>query len=631
LWAFLPAIQNDFVGYDDPVYVTDNPHVRQGLTLADISWAFAATEAGNWHPLTWLSHQLDVSFFGMKAGGHHFTSILLHALNTALLFAALQRLTGDKWLSFIGALLFGLHPLRVESVAWVAERKDVLSASFWMLMLWGYARYAQPKVEPWSGRSQGTDRGSEPHRRVWYCFTLGFFGLGLMCKPMLVSAPFALLLLDYWPLARWKRARWKELVMEKIPFFALSALFSVATFIVQQSSGAVLTTLPLSDRVANAAISYCRYLGKLFWPVNLAAFYPPIAHWPTVAVALASALLLGISALAFAWRTRRPYVLVGWLWFIGTLVPVIGLVQAGEQSMADRYSYIPSIGIVLLVVWGFHEVRKSWRLQVGFAAAVLLPVTIVCFVLTREQISVWRNSETLFRHALAVTSANYLAHNNLGTALEKRGLLGEAIEQFQEALQDKPGYGEAHKNLGVALEKNGQTQEALKQFLLALEINPGDADAHSKLGTALQRMGRFDEARKQFEEAIKLKPDFADAHYNLAVVLQRTGAVDEAVVQFQETLRLQPDSADAHLNLGFILQQKGQLDEGIAHYRAALEIRPDYPRAHFNLGVALSAKGSIDGAIAEFREALRLRSDYPEARTNLAILLEFQRQSPTNK
>ncbi|MGA3163184.1 MAG: tetratricopeptide repeat protein [Verrucomicrobiota bacterium] len=523
----------------------------------------------------------------------------------------LRNLTGAIWRSVLVAALFGLHPLHVESVAWVSERKDVLSTCFGLLALIFYVRYA---------------RKQSPHA---YVVALFFFALGLMSKPMLVTWPFVMLLLDYWPLERFKPGHAWQLMKEKIPFFALAAVASVVTLVVQNHGGAMkmVENLPLGARSGNALVSYCRYLGKLFWPTDLAVFYPHPGYWLLEQVLLAGGLTAGISVFLFVKRRRYPFLLMGWLWFVGTLVPVIGLVQVGEQSMADRYTYIPSLGVLIMAIWGAYELTRRWRYQVMALSVAGSAAIVLCLGLTRQQLGYWKNNETLFRHALAVTENNYLAHKALGGALFRKGQIDEAINQYQEAIRLKPDYAEAYNNLGTAFQKKGQIDEAINQYQKAIRLTPDYADAHYNLGNALGRKGQVDEAISQFQEAIRLKPDYADAHYNLGIALGRQGQTDEAINQYREAIRLKPDYADAHNNLGTALGRKGQIGEAINQFQEAILLKPDYADAHYNLGIAFGSKGQTDEAISQFQDAIRLKPDYAEAHNNLGTALGSKGQT----
>ena len=561
---YWPATDHDFVNYDDNEYVLDNPHVTSGLTLENARWAFGNGYAGNWHPVTWLSHMLDCRMFGLNPWGHHLTNVLLHALNAVLVFALLQQMTGAALRSLFVAALFAVHPLRVESVAWVAERKDVLSGFFGLLSLIAYAGYAQAAEV--RNQKSGVGKPGEqaipalaPRRSTLdYGLALFFFALGLMSKPMLVTWPFVMLLLDYWPLERFKRNSAWRLVTEKTPFFALTALASIVTFLVQQQAGAVKTvqSLPLAVRSGNALISYCRYLGKLFWPTNLTVLYPFPGHWPMEKVLLAGGLIAGISAVLFVRRRRYPFLLMGWLWYCGTLVPVIGLVQVGEQAMADRYAYIPSLGVLVLTIWGACELTSRWRYHVIALSVAGSAAIVLCMVLTRQQLGHWQDSEALFRHALELTENNYFAHCALGNALLKQGRNDEASSQYREAIRLQPDYSLAHNNFGNALLRQGQIDAAISQYQEAIRLQPDYVLAHNNLGNALYRKGGDDEAIRQYQEAIRLQPDYADAHNDLGVALYRKGRNSEAISQFQEALRLKRGLAAARKSLDFMLAAK---------------------------------------------------------------------------
>jgi len=563
---YWPATNHDFVNYDDNLYVTENPHVQGGLNPEGVKWAFSNPVAGNWHPLTMLSHMLDCQLYGLKPWGHHLTSVLLHALNTVLVFLLLRNLTGMLWRSMLVAAVFGLHPLHVESVAWVAERKDVLSAFFGLLALIFYASYAQKRsrVERQESRANTAVSALDPRPSALdYSLALFFFALGLLSKPMLVTWPFVMLLLDYWPLGRVSNvecrvSRARHLVAEKIPFFALAIVMSGVTFVAQKQTGtlAVVENLSLGARSANALISYCRYLGKLFWPSDLAIFYSYAGKWPLDLVIMAGGLILGLTVLFIVQRRRHPFLLMGWLWYLGTLVPVIGLVQVGDQAMADRYAYIPSLGVLILTIWGIYELTRRWRYQEQALSVAGCAVIVLCCGMTRQQLGYWKDDETLFRHALEVTEHNYVAHNGLGNALDEKGQSAAAIDQFQEAIRLKPDFADACYNLGNVFGKNGQTDAAIRQFQEAIRLKPDFAEAYNNLGFALGMTGQTDAAIRQFQEAIRLKPDFAEAHNNLGFALGIKGQTDEAIRQFQEAIHLKPDFAQARNNLARALQMK---------------------------------------------------------------------------
>ena len=618
LALYWQATHHDFINYDDDEYVTSNIHVQNGLTVESVKWAFLNPVSANWHPVTMLSHMLDCQIYDLKPWGHHLTSLLLHAFNTVLVFLLLRRMTGARWRSALVAALFAWHPLHVESVAWVAERKDVLSGFFGLLALLFYARYAQS--EPQSSKFKIQN----------YLLSLFFFALGLMSKAMLVTWPFIMLLLDYWPLQRitddkWQVASFVRLVREKIPFFALAATASAATLVVQK--GAILSAenMPMGARVGNALISYCRYLGKIFWPTDLSIFYPHHKYWPLEQVLLAASFLGGVSVLLFLMRRRWPFLLMGWLWFVGTLVPVIGLVQVGGQAMADRYTYLPSLGLFIIIIWGAYELTWRWRYHVIISSVAGSVAIILCLCVTSQQLEYWQDSETLFGHALAVTEDNYVAHNNLGLALEKKGQTDEAIRQYQEAIRLTPGFAEAHNNLGIALQNQGQLDEARSQFQEALRLEPNNAEIHNNLGASLSETGQTDQAIGQLQEALRLAPDNSDAHNNLGKALGMKGQTDEAIGQFREALRLNPGFAEAHNNLGIALRQRSQIDEAMSQFQAAIRLKPDDAGFHNNLGATFYQKGQADEAIAQFQEALRLNPDYAQARDNLAHTLETKK------
>ena len=619
LAAFLPAVDNHFVGYDDPLYVTANAAVQRGITWEGTLWAFSSTEAANWHPLTWLSHMLDCQLYGLNPAGHHLTNLLLHALNTVLAFVVLHRMTGATWRSFFVAALFGLHPLRVESVAWVAERKDVLSTTFWLLTLWAYARYVGV-------------RDPQPARRgAFFLLALLTFAGGLMSKPMLVTLPFTLLLLDYWPLQRLKNTSLVTVILEKLPFLLLATATSVVTFMVQRQAGAMDATIPFNHRLSNAIISVLRYLGKVFWPVDLAFFYPFPQSWPPGAVALAAVTLVGVSLLAVTLHRRAPFLATGWFWFVGTLVPVLGLVQVGQQSMADRYTYVPTLGIFLALVWGLHQCVSRHNLLARSTSFAAVIAVLLCGALTRQQTRHWQDAEHLARHALAVTRDNYVAHDLLGDALAKQDHIAEALREHREALRIQPDNADVHDNLGVALQKQGQRAEALVHYQLALKLRPRFPEAHYNLGTALEQAGSLPEAIDSYSRTLAQRPNHVDARFNLATVLLRLERFDEAIVQFQQVLKLDPNSPDTFTNLGVAYDRQGKLDEALRCYQRVVELKPDDAKAFFNLGVALQRKGMIGNAMRCFEEAIRLKPDYADAHTNLDTLVSLKRKMPSNE
>jgi tetratricopeptide (TPR) repeat protein len=594
--AFLPLAHNGFVNYDDPLYIVDNPRVTGGLSGQGIAWALTSLEGGNWHPLTWISHQLDVELFGMNPGAHHLVGLALHVANAVVLFLVLQGATGAAGRSLVVAGLFALHPLHVESVAWASERKDVLSTFFWMLSVAAYVRHAR---RPGGGA---------------YALSLGAFALGLAAKPMLVTLPAVLLLLDYWPLGR---RGWRRLLVEKAPFLLLAAAAAALALVAQQRGGAI--TLMESQhhalRAVNALTAYVRYLGKTLWPAGLAIYYPFVVR-PALGGAAAVGALALASAGALALGRRWGFVPVGWFWYLATLLPVIGVVQAGTQSMADRYTYVPLVGIFIAAAWGAHALVAGGRGERPAAVGAAVAVA-ACAVLTRGQVLLWRDSVTLFGHAAAVTERNWLAHENLGVALHARGDVAGAEAQFARALAINPDSGGAHNNLGLIREEQGRLEEARAQFETALRADPGDAPAQNNLGNVLDRMGRPEEALRRYAEALRLMPDFAEAHLNRGVALERLGRVQEAEAAYRRAVALNPRLVKAHLSLGLLLFNRGDADGARASFARALQVDPGSAEAHYYAAAVLESRGRPAEAADHYRAALRLRPAFPEARAGL--------------
>jgi protein O-mannosyl-transferase len=610
---YWPVRHYPFIGFDDPGYVSENPRVAGGLSLSAVRWAMTSGYFANWHPLTWISHMLDVQLFGMNAGAHHVTNLVFHVLNTVLLFGVFFRMTGALGRSAVVAALFAVHPMHVESVAWVAERKDVLSTFFWLLTMWAYYFYTR-----------------EPKLRR-YALVLVCFALGLMSKPMLVTLPCVLLLVDVWPLRRAvvgesSRAAWLRLVYEKLPLFALAAASSVITYLVQRTAGAVesLTALPLSIRTANAILAYWSYIEKLAWPTRLALLYPySKTLFVGTVLAVLVALIVGTVAAARMARTR-PYLLVGWLWFLGTLVPVIGIVQVGKQPMADRYTYVPSIGLFVIVAWGATELLQRVHAPRALSTALSLSTIAILAIVARQQVERWHSGVELWEHTIAVTGDNYLAENNLGWDLALEGKPAEAIPHYQESIRLSPGFVGGHTNLALALVAAGRNDEAIAEYEAALRLEPKHYLAHANLGFALSHQGRLDEAISHFTEAIRLKSDYVEAHNGLGLALARKGDVDGAIQHYTEALRFMPKFPEAHNNLGAALASQGKLDDAIGHFAEAVRLKPAFPDAHNNYGVALSTQGKLDEAVAQFREAVRLDPNHAKAHYGLGLALERQ-------
>ena len=612
-FVYAPVRHHEFVNFDDPQYVSQNPDVTGGLNGRAVAWALATGHAGNWHPLTWLSHLLDVEWFGLDAGKHHLTSVALHLANTVLLFGLLHGMTGALLRSAFVAALFAVHPLHVESVAWIAERKDVLSALFFLLTLHAYLAYV---------RSPRASR---------YVLTFVLFALGLMAKPMLVTLPLVLLLLDWWPLGRaHEPSDWRRLLVEKLPLIGLAIASSVVTVLVQHDAGAVkgLELLPLGRRLATAVLGYAWYAAKVVWPTRLAALYPYPARVPGGQV-LGAVLLLGaVSWLALRAARRHPYLPVGWFWYVGTLLPVLGLVQVGSQPWADRYTYIPAIGLFIVVAWGAVDLLAGWRHRQAVLATAAAVVVAGSAIAARRQVDYWRNSVALWEHALEVTTGNYRAESNLGHALAKERRLEEAAAHYSAALDIRPDFPEAHNNLGLILAEQGKVREAMTHYADAVRALPDYLEAHNNLAVALTGEGRNGEAIRHFTEAVRIDPSVAVAHNNLGAALAREGRLEEAVPELAEALRIEPGYAEARTNLavahnglGAALADQGRTDEAIGHYAEALRLQPALADAHANLARARAGKGDTTEAIREMLDAVRLQPGEADLHYDAAVLL----------
>jgi tetratricopeptide (TPR) repeat protein len=681
LAAFSGVTDNDFVSFDDPVYVQMNPVVGRGLTWEGVRWAFTTVQAANWHPLTWLSHMLDVQLFGLDPAAHHGVGLGLHALNALLLFLLFVRLTGAPWRSGLVAALFAVHPLHVESVAWASERKDLLSTALALLALLAWLRHlARPSAA----------------RLAAVC---ALFALALLAKPMPVTLPFLLLLLDWWPLGRWSPGSpstpWRllppfALWREKAPLFALSAASAAVTFYAQRAGGAVVPESHITStyRIVNSLMGYEAYLEKAVWPTGLSFYYrlpPNLPIWWLAAMLL---LLGGAILLLLRAARRRPWLGLGTLWYVGTLVPVIGLVQVGGQSMADRYMYLPLTGIFLMIAWSVAELVERRPAARPFAIAAAVAVLAVFGTLTRAQVAVWRDDFTVSRHSLALDPDNWMAHSVLGIGYMKQQKFAEAKKQFEEALRInpgaeayfdlgaataelgktdeaialfrqaiaiKPGFLEPHALLGrllvakgqtaeaveqlrtavqldpyrpegyaelaAALGAAGQTDEAVGQYLEALKRDPGRAEFHNELGRLLAASGRYEEAETAFRRMLALDPKSVPAHNNLGNVLLKLGRVEEAVAFYQQALVIDPGSAETHFNLGDAFSAMRKLDEAVRHYELFLAAQPGHAVGTFHLANALAAQGKFTDAIARYRRAIELDPKLADAHFNLGNAL----------
>jgi tetratricopeptide (TPR) repeat protein len=635
-----------FINLDDNLYVTENPHVQAGLTIENLKWAFTTTQLPYWHPVTWLSHMLDVQIFGLKAGGHHLVNVFFHIANTLLLLLVLQRMTKTLWRSAFVAALFALHPLHVESVAWVAERKDVLSTLFWILTMGAYAYY----------------RESPGYRR--YLLVIVAFTLGLMSKPMLVTLPFVLLLLDFWPLGRLQPAkdagkdsrhaahpedlvrkkrkgavvsaakttereewpitplRWtvlRPLLLEKAPFLALAAFSSVITIINQQMAMASLQALPVDTRIANALVSYVKYIGMMIWPLDLAVFYPHPYKQPAWLVLGAFIALVAATFLILRKTNRFPYLGVGWLWYIGTLLPVIGLFQAGPQEMADRFTYVPMVGVLIMAAWGIPDALKNWSRRKTALGALAGIAILACAGLTWGQVQLWRDSITLFAHTLKVTTGNYITHNNMGTALSDQGRIEEAIAHYRSALRIAPRYVKAWNNLGIAYEASDQSAKAIETYQEALRLDPNDAETLNNLGSAYGKSGQTAKAIETIEQALRINPMYDEAWNNLGNTYGGNGETAKAIEALQKAIRINPRYAKAWNNIGIAYAESGRNVEAIEAFQRCLHIKPGQADVWSNLAVAYRKHGQTAKAIEAYREALRINPRYVKALFGMGV------------
>ncbi len=592
--AYEPVRYNGFVDYDDGGYIVENPNVKGGITADSVIWAITKGHAANWHPLTWLSHMLDCELFGLNPSYHHLMSVMLHTINALLLFWILKGATGSIWASAFVAFVFAVHPVQVESVAWASERKTILSGLFQLLTIAAYIHYA---------RQPGTKR---------YLLVLLLFGLCIMTKPVVVTVPLMLLLLDYWPLERIKWGRNTEeynatkpglqkfsagrLITEKIPLLVMSGILSMVTSVTQEAGGAIVTLekLPTGYRIANMFISYIRYIGKLVWPSRLAILYPHTYSNLSIAITIICALLfIVITILCIYIGLRKRYVAVGWLWYVGTLVPMIGLIQAGSQAMANRYMYISMLGLLIIIAWSFKDLIAKWRfLKVAAAGLTIIILPILVF-LTRMQVRHWQNTMTLFGYALEVTENNEGAEFVYGCSLHDSGKIKEAIQHISAAVRIRPTFSAARNKLGKILMEEGKTEAAIACFKEVIARDKEFKEAYFNLGAALGRQGKYDEAIKCFAKLLKLDPEFPDAHARMGATLLISGRADEAIEHFEEALKIKPDQAEVYANLAIAYMQLGKYESAIVNRDKAVELEPDDPDVLNNLAWLLATAGDI--------------------------------------
>ena len=584
-----------FLNFDDPAYVTANPHVFRGLTRENLAWAFTSFQASNWHPVTWLSHMLDCQLFGPHPGGHHLMNLFLHTANTLLLFALFRRMTGAPWRSALVAAFFAWHPLHVESVAWIAERKDVLSTLFGLLALCAYARYVQDS------------KAQSPKSKIAYGLALFFFALGLMSKPMLVTLPFVLLLLDFWPLGRMQIAALRRLLLEKLPFLALSAVGCVFTLRAQQEVILDVAALPFGARLVNAVNSYAGYLRKMIWPADLAPFYPYHHHVPPGEIIVTVLVLCALSALSLRLARRSPYLLFGWLWYLGMLVPVIGLVQVGAQSLADRYTYLPLVGIFVMCIWGAADWAARFRPGPALAGSLVAVLLAACLGITWKQQQYWRDSETLFRRDLEVCPTdNATGHHCLGRALFLKGDDVGAIEHYAEVLRLLPDLPDGHVSMANSLSRLEKFDQAMFHYREAIRLDPKHAEAYKSLGSCLAAQMKLEEARTNFLKALELKPDYAQAHTRLGTLLMAQGKMAEALEHLTTATQIHPDYDEGQYYLANALLDQKRFAQAAQHFRAAIKANPEYTAAFNDLAWMLATQ--VERNRANLAEAISAAS-----------------------
>lgn len=630
---------HDFVIFDDQQYVTKNGQIHNGLTWETIVWSFSNFHAGNWHPLTWISHTLDYQLYGFNPAGHHLTNVILHLFNSLLVFFIFYRMTEGLWQSACLSALFALHPLHVESVVWVAERKDLLCTFFGMLTLYAYIVYVEKPTA------------------IKYGIGILFFALGILSKPMIVTMPFILLLLDYWPLQRMRLTRSSKslkiltgknkikallearlsiswLIIEKIPFFALSAISCIVTVLAQERAVGTLEAIPLEYRITNALNTYWVYMQKMFWPQDLAVFYPhPLDTLLVKEWGLAAVVIIAITGIFLFRFNKFPYLAVGWFWYLGTLVPVIGLVQVGLQAMADRYTYIPLIGLFIVVCWGMPDLLRAWRYKKEILSSLVVGALFVLAVVTWHQIAHWKNSKMLFEHALKVTKDNAVAHDNLGIVLEDEGKYETAIAQYREALRIKNVSNKVlvHSHLGRALVAKGEINKGIDHLWKALSIETtyklAHGDAYFNLGNAFLKMGKYDAAISYFLKALEISPNNVPAHMQLGIAFIQDGRVSDGFEELSKALNIDPDNETTHFNFAIALFERDEFEKAIQHFEKALTISPNKPLNHAHLGLALARKGRFGGSMEHLRTALKLDTKSPISHYYMGLALFLQGES----